>query len=73
MTPLAMMLRLENISIREAAQMLFSKTGVSITTQYMGKITRGVVMPGAALSVCIAQTFGLTPDQVRSPKKGRFK
>ena len=73
MTPLAMMLRLENISIREAAQMLFSKTGVAISTTYMGSIIRGDRFPSMALSVCIAQTFGLTPDQVRSPKKGRSR
>ena len=69
MTPLAMLLRLENISIREAAQMLYSKTGVAISTTYMGSIIRGARMPGAALAVCIAQAFGLRPDQVRLPKK----
>ena len=52
MTPLAMLLRLENISIRDAAKILYSKTGVAITTTYMGSIIRGDVTPGAALAVC---------------------
>ena len=73
MTPLAMLLRLENISIRDAAKILYSKTGVAITTTYMGSIIRGAVTPGAALAVCIAQAFGLRPDQVRYPKKRSAK